>query len=146
MVQRKAIYQFVDYRAFKVIGVAATVILYAVIYYFLRFPADLGLNSVVGLVFPGVMVLLWECLKRRQFWWFWLAGSLLCAIGARLFGSLEPLLIHGYWLVSLIVCICLAVAPSKTAVRLRERKREDAVVFTPKSQKDEFLEQLFADQ
>ncbi len=146
MVQRKTIYQFVDYLAFKVIGAAATVILYAVMYYYLRFPADLGLNSVVGLIFPGVMVLLWESLKRRQFWWIWFAGSLLCGIGAWLFNGLGPLLIHGYWLVSLAVCVCLALAPSKTAVRLRERRREEAVVLEPKAHKDEFLEKLFADQ
>lgn len=146
MGRKKSIYQYVDRTIFKGIGAAATGALFALVYYYLRFPADLGLGSTVGLVFPGVMVLIWELLKQRQFWWFWLAGGLICAVGVWLFAGMENILLHVYWGLSLAVCAALAVLPSRAAIRFCERDRENSVSFAPKARKDEFLEQLFADK
>ncbi|MBQ9761871.1 MAG: hypothetical protein IJV82_02205 [Oscillospiraceae bacterium] len=146
MSKRRFILQYVDHMYFKVVGAALTVALFALVYYYLRFPANLGLNDLVGMVFPGVMVLIWESLKKRNFWWVWLMGCCPCLLGAQLFASLENLLLHGYWLISLGVSVALAVVPSRSAVRFRERTRDDGSGDAPKAKKDEFLEKLFADQ
>lgn len=146
MGHHRSVYQYADRIPFKMIGSAVTGALFALVYYYLCFPADLGLGSTVGLVFPGVMVLIWESLKRRQFWWFWLAGSVICAVGIWMFGSMENILLHAYWVMSLAVCAALAVAPSRAAVRFKERERENSSVNVLEAKKDEFLERLFAEK
>ena len=58
-----------DHPLFKAIGIVITVALFAVGYYLLRYTSGLGLDSALGVICPGAMILIWEAIKRRHFWW-----------------------------------------------------------------------------
>lgn len=139
-----------DRAIFKVIALVVMTLVYGVSFYLLQFVWWFGAYSLYGLIFSGVLVLLWELIKRRHFWMVWLPMATIIVGGMFLFADvswISSALGFLYWVVSYVTCVLQIFAQSRSAYRRWEREMASEVGAEPIHDpvKDEFLEKLFSD-
>lgn len=149
MEQQEKIYLHISDRPlFKLVGILATLLSFIAGYFLFVFVLGVEDNCLISLIFPCLMVVVWESIKHRHFWIFWLIGSSVCFILLAVFsGSVMAMmiLVTIYWAYSLGICCWLILACSRAEFRSREREREGRVmeVAIDDPVKDAFLEELF---
>ena len=143
--------ELTDRPAFKVFAIVVMTLVFGVAYYLLQFVWWFGAYSLYGLILPGVLVLIWELIKHRHFWMFWLPAATVLVGCMFLFDDvswLRSLLGFLYWVVSYLTCVLQILAQSRSAYRRWEREMASEVGGEPIHDpvKDEFLEKLFAEE
>lgn len=137
-----------DRPLFKLLGFLVTAIYFLLGYFSLFCRVELGIGSLLGLLYPCVMVGLWESVKRRHFWIGWLLFGLVCLVVLYRFDDttlLGGIAVNAYWISAFLCCVVQIVSCSRAERRskLREEEARISEVPIPDPVKDAFLEELF---
>lgn len=143
--------ELADHPIFKAVSLAVMTLIFGIAFYLFEFVFWFGAFSLYGLIFPGVMVLVWEMIKHRHFWMVWLgcaAVILGCMVAFDEYSWITFLMGILYWLASYGTCCSLILARSRASYRNWEREMAAEVKEIPIDDpvKDAFLEELFKDQ
>ncbi|MBQ7345193.1 MAG: hypothetical protein IJW45_03920 [Oscillospiraceae bacterium] len=146
--QEKYYLHISDRPVFKLVGMVATVLSFVAGYFLFVFVLGIEDNCLISLIFPCLMVVVWESIKHRHFWILWMIGSCVCLILLSVFSGsvmVMTILVSIYWAYSLGICCWLIMACSRAEFRSREREKEGHVmeIAIDDPVKDAFLEKLF---
>lgn len=142
---------FSDRPISKIAGIILTIAYFLLGYFVVFQREELGVGSLLGLLYPCVLIVVWESIKRRNFWPFWLAGACVCLIVLSQFDGttfLGALAVNLYWGLAFVCCCSLVLCCSRAELRARKRDNEARVgdVDIDDPVKDAFLEALFHDE
>lgn len=149
MEQQRIEYRHIsDHPLFKVVGMILTMAVFAVSYFLFMFVLGVEDYLLISLIFPCLMIVVWESIKHRHFWLVWFLGAAVCfAILPFVHASVTAtmIVVSSYWGLSLVVCFWLILACSRAEFRAREREKEGRVgeVSIDDPVKDAFLARLF---
>lgn len=84
-------------------------------------------DMTIVLIIPGILMLIWGGMKRRMFWLLWLIPTAVYAFVAVALGRVAWLVVattYAYWLVSVVLCLSMALCPSREQKLYMMEKQE----------------------